>query len=91
MEAIIKNSLEGIRLGEIQVHGHVAVIPIIGNNSGPDYLTMKEAMEKQLLMVTEVTEGGTVPDLKVVNRAEKPVLLRRVLHHPGVKRVSLPG
>ncbi|HPL68315.1 MAG TPA: hypothetical protein PLG94_17400 [Smithellaceae bacterium] len=76
MEAIIKNSLEGIRLGEIQVHGHVAVIPIIGNgNSGPDYLTMKEAMEKQLLTVTEVTEGGTVPELKVVNRAEKPVLL----------------
>jgi len=76
MEAIIKNSLEGIRLGEIQVHGHVAVIPIIGNgNSGPDYLTMKEAMEKQFLSVTEVTEGGTVPELKVVNRAEKPVLL----------------
>jgi hypothetical protein len=76
MEAIIKNSLEAIKLGEIQVHGHVAVIPIIGNgNSGPDYLTMKEAMEKQLLTVTEVTEGGTVPELKVVNRAEKPVLL----------------
>ncbi len=76
MEAIIKNSLEAIKLGEIQVHGHVAVIPIIGNgNSGPDYLTMKEAVEQQLLTVTEVTESGTVPELKVVNRAEKAVLL----------------
>ncbi len=76
MEAIVKGSLERIKFGEVQVHGHVAVIPIIGGgDSGPDYLTMKEAMEKQLLTVTEVTEGGTVPELKVVNRAEKPVLL----------------
>ena len=32
-------------------------------------------MEGQLLTVTEVTEGGTVPELKVINRGEKPVLL----------------
>ena len=75
MEAIIKGNLERIIFGEIQVHGHVAVIPMIGNgNSGPDYLTMKEAMESHLLAVTEVTEGGTVPELKVINQAEKPVL-----------------
>ena len=76
MEAIVKRSLEGIKFGEIQVHGHVAVIPIIGSgDSGPDYLTMKEAMEQQLLTVTEVTEGGTVPELQVINRGQKPVLL----------------
>ncbi|MBW6485469.1 MAG: hypothetical protein K0B01_04875 [Syntrophobacterales bacterium] len=76
MEAIVKGSLERIKFGEVQVHGHVAVIPIIGGgDSGPDYLTMKEAMEQQLLTVTEVTEGGTVPELKVINRGKKPVLL----------------
>jgi hypothetical protein len=76
MEAIVKGSLERIKFGEIQVHGHVALIPIMGSgDSGPDYLTMKEAMEQQLLTVTEVTEGGTVPDLKVINRGQKPVLL----------------
>lgn len=76
MEAIVKESLEGIKFGEAQVHGHVAVIPVIGGvDSGPDYLTMKEAMEQQLLVVTEVTEGGAVPELKVINRAGKPVLL----------------
>jgi hypothetical protein len=76
MEAIIKEHLEGIKFGEIQVHNHVAVIPMISaNGSGPDYLTMKEAMESQFLMVTEVTEGGAVPELKVINRGEKPVLL----------------
>jgi len=32
-------------------------------------------MEAHLLMVTEVTEGGQVPELKVINRADKSVLL----------------
>lgn len=59
MEAIIKVKLEGIKLGEIQVHNHVAVIPTISTNgSGPDYMTMKEAMERNLLTITEVSEGG---------------------------------
>jgi hypothetical protein len=76
VEANIKEQLEGIKFGEIQIHNHVAVIPMIStNDSGPDYLTMKEALERQFLMVTEVTEGGQVPELKVINRGEKPVLL----------------
>ena len=76
MEANIKEHLEGIKFGEIQIHNHLAVIPMISaNGSGPDYLTMKEALEGQFLTVTEVTEGGEVPELKVINRGEKPVLL----------------
>jgi hypothetical protein len=76
MEAIVKARMEGIKFGEIQIHNHVAVIPMIGNGDpGPDYLTMKEALEGQFLTVTEVTEGGAVPELKVINRGEKPVLL----------------
>ena len=76
MEAIVKGSIEGIKFGELQVHGHVAVLPIISSNgSGPDYLTMKEAMEGRFLTVTEITEGGSVPELKVINQGERPVLL----------------
>ena len=76
MEAIVKKQMEGIRFGEIQIHNHVAVIPLIGaNGAGPDYLTLKEAMEKSLLRVTEVSENGSVPELKVMNLGETPVLL----------------
>jgi hypothetical protein len=76
METIVKEQMEGIKFGEIQIHKHVAVIPMIGNdNASPNYLTMKEAMESHLLMVAEVTEGGAVPELKVINQADKPVLL----------------
>ncbi len=76
MEEIIKVHLEGIKFGEIQIHNHVAVIPVItANDSGPDYLTMKEAMGHNLLTVTEVSEGGHVPELKVSNKGDDPVLL----------------
>ncbi len=76
MEAIVKGSIEGIKFGELQVHGHVAVLPIISSNGpGPDYLTMREAMEGRSLTVTEIAEGGSVPELKVINQGEKPVLL----------------
>ncbi|MBN1363330.1 MAG: hypothetical protein JW976_00860 [Syntrophaceae bacterium] len=76
MENIISRKIEEIKFGDIQLHNHVAVIPIISTNqSGTDYFTMKEAMERNLITVTEVSEGGNVPELKVSNRAEKPVLL----------------
>ncbi|MFH1976137.1 MAG: DUF6569 family protein [Pseudomonadota bacterium] len=76
MEATITGHLEGIKFGDIQTHKHVAVIPMLrGNGSGPAYLTMKEAIESSLLTVTEVSEGGHVPELKVINRSDKPVLL----------------
>jgi len=76
MEEIVKAGMEAINLGAFQRHGHVAVMPIIGfNDAGPDYLTLKEAMAADLIQVTEVTEGGNVPELKVIHKGEKPVLL----------------
>ncbi|MFH1081679.1 MAG: DUF6569 family protein [Pseudomonadota bacterium] len=76
MEPIISEQFEKIKFGEIQIHKHVAVIPMISTNgSGPDYLTMKEAMENHILTVSEVTEGGQVPQLRVINQGDKPVLL----------------
>jgi hypothetical protein len=76
METILSGCLEGIKFGEIQAYRHVAVIPLMdGDGSGPAYLTMKEAIEGGLITVSEVSEGGHVPELKVINRADKPVLL----------------
>jgi hypothetical protein len=39
------------------------------------YTTLDEALAAQVLDVTEVSEGGSVPDLKVVNRGGLPVFL----------------
>ena len=76
MNATMKVHLETIKFGENKVHNHVAVIPLLSENgAGPDYLTLKEAMEGHLITITELTEGGSVPELKVKN-SDPPVLLQ---------------
>ncbi len=39
------------------------------------YLTLKEALEKRLLVITEVSAEASVPELKVINNADVLVLL----------------
>ena len=76
MDQIITNYLASITLGEAQNYKNITVFPLFSNtNHGPDYLTLKEAMESGTFVVTEVSEGGTVPELKVINKGEKAVLL----------------
>ena len=60
----------------VKVFNNMAVIPLFTPiNGSPNYLTLKEALEKRILTITEVSQGGSVPELKVVNKAEIPVLL----------------
>lgn len=41
----------------------------------PDYLLAEEAIARGLARVTELNGGGSVPELRFENRAERPVLL----------------
>ena len=76
MNLIISNFLSELELGEPKVFKNMGVIPLFTSTDGnPQYLTLNEAMEKRLLTITEVSQGGSVPELKVVNKAEIPVLL----------------
>src|ERR1700730_7926183 len=45
------------------------------NESGLSYTTLDDALAAETLEVTEVHEGGSVPVLKVVNRADALVFL----------------
>src|SRR6476619_4510841 len=40
-----------------------------------DYLTLDEALARRSAHIAEVSEGGSVPELKFVNDGELPVLL----------------
>jgi hypothetical protein len=54
----------------------MTVFPLFSSfNQGPEYLTMKEALGQRLLTITEVSQGGSVPELMAVNKAHVPVLL----------------
>lgn len=76
MEEAIKSHLEGITFGEAQRQRNMAVWPVFSAiDGGPHYMTMKEALAGGFLSVTEVSAGGTVPELKVVNSAPEAVLI----------------
>jgi hypothetical protein len=76
MHQIISHALSSFELGEAQIHTNMTIVPVlVPNGGGPDYLTMREALDAGVLAVTEVSEGGSVPNLKVSNKSDKPVLL----------------
>lgn len=76
MEKLVMDYLASLELAELQVFENMGVIPLSSPlKGGPVYLTLKEALEEGVLRVGEVDEGGSVPELKVENRGEKPVLL----------------
>ena len=76
MDQAVKSHLEGIKFGALQRHRNMAVWPVFSAvDGGPHYMTMKEAMAGGFLSVTEVSAGGAVPELKVVNSASVAVLI----------------
>lgn len=76
MDNIVSNYVSGMQLGELQVCENIGIVPLFaGGENGFAYLTMKEAMDLKLLQVMEISEGGNVPELRVVNKADMPVLL----------------
>ena len=76
MKQVVKDYIGGIRAGEMQVHKNLAIVPLFMNgNGGPSYITLREALEGGAFTVTEVSLGGSVPELKVINKGDIPVLL----------------
>ena len=76
MNTTMEQSFASLPLGAPQVHRNIVVFPIISPPAGAvRWLTLGEALEQQLLTITEVSQGGSVPDLAVINRADCPVLL----------------
>jgi hypothetical protein len=65
-----------MELGAPQSFETMTVVPmILPSNGGPEYITLKEALERGVFSVTEVSEGGSVPELMVENKGEVAVLL----------------
>ncbi len=76
MDTLIKDYLLNIELGKPQDFNNMGVIPLSTSiNHDPEYITLKEALDKNQLTVKEVSHGGSVPELKVINKAEIHILL----------------
>ena len=76
MDDVIKEYLASLEFGELRRYREVAVLPVFSQKaSKQDYLTAEKAIREGLVVITEVSAGGSVPELKVINNAELPVLL----------------
>jgi hypothetical protein len=76
MDPIVKKCFNSLEPGEIQAFRNMAVIPLFSPlDDSPEYLTLKEALEKNVLKITEISRSGSVPELKVSNASEVGVLL----------------
>jgi hypothetical protein len=64
---------------EVEEQGGSAGLQVFGlrSNDRPslDYATLDESLAGDLVDVTEVSEDGAVPELKVVNKGDKMLLL----------------
>jgi len=70
----IAKSLGSILAGKPQRHGALTVIPILAPmQAEPAWLTLAEAGDR--VRITEISEGGSVPELKMANLGDLPLLL----------------
>ena len=76
MENAVKSRLQSVQFGEAQTYRNIAILPLIAPADGAfQYRTLGEALATWDIAITEVSAGGSVPDLLVVNRGNKCVLL----------------
>lgn len=76
MQENIVHRLKTVNTGVPQSYGDIVIFPMTDGDGGSlRYIALSEALEGRLLTVTEVSEGGSVPELKVTNSADTPVLL----------------
>ena len=72
----ISTTLEKLSVGQTTAHNNMAWFPLLDAASpAADYLTLDEALNQGHARVTEVDEGGSVPELMFSNQSALRVLL----------------
>ncbi|MGE5258375.1 MAG: ARPP-1 family domain-containing protein [Hyphomicrobiales bacterium] len=76
MEQTLKAYLDSLAVGPVQSHLNLTVFPLLSDKASTlDYLTLDDALSLKLITVTEVSEGGSVPELSVLNTSATMVLI----------------
>jgi hypothetical protein len=72
----IADTLETLTVGETLAHENLALFPLVGAlGSLIEYVTLDEALASGSARVTEVSSGGSVPELSFANEGETAVFL----------------
>jgi hypothetical protein len=76
MDKSVEATLLEMELGAGQSFENMTVFELVrAQNGDPEYITLREALQRGVFNVTEVSEGGSVPELMVVNKGGAAVLL----------------
>lgn len=68
--------LASLRMGDPKIHNGLGLWPVFADcRPEPAYLTLVEALQLDGFKITEVSEGGSVPSLRVVNETLQHVML----------------
>ncbi len=76
MSSVLANFVAEIIIGKGQNVGELSVYPVIEKeDSEPKYEVLDSSLKKKLIEITEVNDGGHVPELKVINHSSENVLM----------------
>lgn len=68
--------IASLQIGEAQTYRNLTIFPLAGlTYPHDDYLLLDEALDLGTVEITEKTPEGTVPEVLVINRSDKPVLM----------------
>ena len=68
--------LETAKFARKQVHRNLTVFPLLAPNGiVPDYLILEQALDQNVIRITELDTEGSVPELKLKNLGKKKVLI----------------
>ena len=78
MQNPIASALSSVTFGSPITSTNLTMFPLLGPPTverEPFYLTLDEAIGQAWTEITEVSEQGSVPELRVINRGAKPVFI----------------
>jgi len=83
----LQNWVKDFEYGKEQIHRNLTFIPITSSKRYDfDFLTLKKAFEEELAEVKELDNGGSVPEVRVINRSEKYLIIFDGEHLIGAKQ-----
>ncbi|GAB6056572.1 hypothetical protein JCM15415_18880 [Methanobacterium movens] len=75
MNEVLSEYFSTLKMGKIQSHANMAVLPLLGGGEDSGYITLQKALKSDSLHIREINQQGSVPELKVQNNGIIPVLL----------------
>lgn len=77
MDETLTNTLNGLTIEVPISHGHLHVFPLLAGAFAKEenFLLLDDGIQNGTLRVEELNEGGSVPELRVINEGSLPVLI----------------